>query len=155
MAAKNYQSPIGVLGLIEEDGYLTDILLSGLPATIAPADSPLLDEVSQQLDDYFAGRLQQFTIPIRQPGTPFQQAVWDELQRIGYGETISYGELARRIGRPKAVRAVGGANNRNRLPIIIPCHRVIGQTGKLVGYAGGLDMKTKLLELEKNHANHS
>ena len=98
---------------------------------------------------YFAGDLEDFDLQLAPEGTPFQQSVWKELCTIPYGETISYGELARRIGNPKASRAVGLANGSNPIPIIIPCHRVIGSNGKLTGYGGGLPIKEKLLALEK------
>ena len=107
------------------------------------------DEVISQLRAYFARELCEFDVPLKPQGTPFQLAVWEQLQKIRSGQTISYGELARRIGRPNASRAVGAANGRNPISIIIPCHRVIGNNGKLVGYGGGLENKQKLLALEK------
>ena len=103
----------------------------------------------RQLKAYFAGELENFDLPLSPQGTPFQQRVWGELQKIPYGDTISYGELARRIGNPKASRAVGLANGSNPISIVIPCHRVIGANGKLTGYGGGLPIKEKLLALEK------
>ena len=108
-----------------------------------------LQECTSQLKAYFAGELQDFTLPVKIGGTPFQQTVWKTLLTIPYGETIPYKELAVRIGNPKAIRAVGGANNKNPISIILPCHRVIGSDGKLVGYGGGLDAKKFLLNLEK------
>jgi methylated-DNA-[protein]-cysteine S-methyltransferase len=113
-------------------------------------DPAAFDDVSQQLDAYFAGERQDFDLPLAPEGTPFQLTVWDALQSIPYGETISYGELAQEIGRPTASRAVGAANGHNPLPIVIPCHRVIGQDGSLTGYGGGLRFKKALLSLEKN-----
>ncbi|CAM3059114.1 Methylated-DNA--protein-cysteine methyltransferase [Paenibacillus sediminis] len=107
-----------------------------------------LEKVMGQLNQYFAGELLHFDIPLDMQGTPFQLKVWEALRTIPYGEIRSYKQLAETIGKPKAVRAVGGANNRNPLPIIIPCHRVIGVNGQLVGYAGGLQVKEKLLEIE-------
>ena len=104
--------------------------------------------VRQQLTEYFAGERKAFDLPLALEGTEFQLAVLEELKKIPYGETTSYGDIAKRIGRPKAVRAVGAANGRNPIPIIVPCHRVIGSDGSLTGFAGGLDMKRKLLELE-------
>ena len=101
-----------------------------------------------QLGDYFAGRLTSFDVPMQLEGTPFQREVWQGLLEIDYGETISYGELARRIGRPRAVRAVGLANGQNPIAVIVPCHRVIGADGTLTGYGGGLDRKRLLLDLE-------
>ena len=105
-------------------------------------------EVREQLTQYFAGERQTFDVPLRLAGTPFQQRVWQELTRIPYGETISYGQLAQRIGRPTATRAVGAANGRNPISIVTPCHRVIGSSGKLTGFAGGLATKAFLLRLE-------
>ena len=107
------------------------------------------DDVVSQLTEYFAGRRQRFELPLAPEGTPFQQRVWRELQDVPYGVTISYGELAARIGQPTASRAVGLANGSNPLPIVIPCHRVIGANGKLTGYGGGLPIKEQLLALER------
>ena len=109
-------------------------------------------EAARQLTAYFAGELQDFDLPLKPSGTAFQLAVLDELTRIPYGTTTSYGDIAARIGRPKAVRAVGAANGRNPLPIIIPCHRVVGSSGKLTGFGGGLPTKEALLRLEKEHS---
>ena len=112
-------------------------------------DASALAEVARQLKAYFAGELENFDLSLSPHGTPFQQRVWSELQKIPYGKTISYGELARRIGNPKASRAVGLANGSNPISIVIPCHRVIGSNGKLTGYGGGLPIKEKLLALER------
>jgi methylated-DNA-[protein]-cysteine S-methyltransferase len=109
-------------------------------------------EAAQQLEAYFAGTLKDFDLPLKPNGTEFQLAVLDELQRIPYGTTTSYGDIASRIGRPKAVRAVGAANGRNPLPIIIPCHRVVGSSGELTGFGGGLPTKKALLRLEMEHS---
>ena len=108
----------------------------------------LVKETTRQLKAYFAGKLRDFDLPLDPDGTEFQQCVWDGLCRIPYGETVSYGELARTIGRPKASRAVGAANGQNPIAIVIPCHRVIGSNGKLTGFGGGLPAKEKLLDLE-------
>lgn len=113
----------------------------------------LLSMATIQLDEYFQGKRTVFSLPFKLTGTPFQLAVWKELQNIPYGQTTSYKEIAQKINKPKACRAVGMANNKNPLPIIIPCHRVIGSNGKLIGYAGGLKLKNYLLELEKSHTN--
>lgn len=113
----------------------------------------LLSMATIQLDEYFQGKRTIFSLPFKLIGTPFQLAVWKELQNIPYGQTTSYKEIAQKINKPKACRAVGMANNKNPLPIIIPCHRVIGSNGKLIGYAGGLNLKNYLLELEKSHTN--
>lgn len=111
----------------------------------------LLKEAIKQINEYLDGKRSSFDLPLELKGTEFQNKVWNALKEIPSGETKSYGEIARRIGNEKASRAVGMANNKNPIPIIIPCHRVIGSNGKLVGYAGGLDIKEKLLDLEKNY----
>jgi methylated-DNA-[protein]-cysteine S-methyltransferase len=108
----------------------------------------LLEQLREQLAQYFAGERRVFTLPISQPGTPFQRRVWNELLNIPFGETISYATLARRVGAPHAARAVGGANAANALAILVPCHRVIGKNGSLAGFAGGVGMKRALLALE-------
>ena len=113
------------------------------------ANCRILKETIRQLRAYFSGKLEQFDLPLAPEGTPFQLEVWRRLCEIPYGETISYGELARRIGNPNASRAVGLANGSNPIAIIIPCHRVIGSNGKLTGYGGGLPIKEKLLALER------
>ncbi len=109
-------------------------------------------EASRQLEDYFAGKRKEFDLPLKPTGTEFQLAVLDELQKIPYGTTTSYGDIATRIGRPKAVRAVGAANGRNPLPIVIPCHRVVGSSGDLTGFGGGLPTKKALLRLEMENS---
>lgn len=120
-----------------------------LPEGAVRADAlPVLVKAREELQAYFRGELSVFTVPVVLSGTPFQRRVLEELQRIPYGQTISYGELARRIGRPAAVRAVGAANGRNPISIIVPCHRVIGASGALTGFGGGLPRKQKLLQLE-------
>lgn len=118
-------------------------------------DRRSLRDAIDQLEAYFAGTLRIFTLQLAPAGTPFQQAVWQALQGIPYGETTSYGALARQLGKPQASRAVGAANGRNPLAIVIPCHRVIGSTGKLTGYAGGLETKEALLAFERRHAPQS
>ena len=112
-------------------------------------ETPLIKKASKQLNEYFNGKRKVFDLPLVLHGTDFQIKVLKALQTIPYGETLSYGQLAAAIGNPKASRAVGMANNRNPIPVIIPCHRVIGSNGKLTGYAGGLELKQKLLDLEK------
>ena len=112
-----------------------------------------LNEAIRQLESYFAGRLQRFSLNLALEGTAFQRKVWRTLQTIPYGKTLSYGEIARKIGKPQAARAVGAANGQNPLSIIVPCHRVIGQDGDLVGYGGGLPIKKTLLALEQRHSN--
>jgi len=113
---------------------------------------PLMLEALRQFRLYFAGELQTFDLPLELIGTDFQKRVWNLLRGIPYGDTRSYGQLAREMGAPRAVRAVGAANGRNPIPIIVPCHRVIGASGKLVGFGGGLDWKRFLLDLEATHA---
>ena len=115
---------------------------------LVPGESPVFAKLRTQLDEYFHGRRREFTVPLHVPGTPFQTKVWAELQRIPLGTTTTYARLAQSIGQPNAVRAVARANGDNRIAIIIPCHRVIGSNGELVGYGGGLWRKKKLLELE-------
>jgi len=112
------------------------------------AANPLLIEAERQLRAYFAGELRRFQLPLDPAGTAFQKRVWGELESIPYGETRSYSQIAGAIGSPRAVRAVGAANGANPVPIVVPCHRVIGSSGKLVGYGGGLPLKKRLLELE-------
>lgn len=117
-------------------------------ATLPPSVRALAGELQRLLDAYFDRQRVTFDLPLAPAGTPFQRSVWDALRAIPYGETVSYGEIARRVGRPAAVRAVGAANGSNPIPILIPCHRVIGANGTLTGYGGGLDRKRKLLALE-------
>ena len=147
-------SPIGPLLLAADDSGLQQILFpsngkAAVPESNWQESSTSLRETVRQIEAYFSGQLETFDIALAPKGTPFQQKVWTELRSIPYGETISYGELARRIGNPNASRAVGLANGSNPIPIIIPCHRVIGSNGKLTGYGGGLPIKEKLLALEK------
>lgn len=147
-------TPIGPLLLVGGADGLREIRFHASPADAAgPAGTngdgaEVVAEAARQLDAYFAGTLRTFDLPLAPAGTEFQLAVWHALRAIPYGRTESYGQLARRIGRPKAVRAVGAANGRNPLPIVLPCHRVIGGDGSLTGYGGGLPIKQALLELE-------
>ncbi|MFQ5671225.1 MAG: methylated-DNA--[protein]-cysteine S-methyltransferase [Acidobacteriota bacterium] len=146
-------TPVGPLLLVADDTALTEIRFTGaLPREgHSPAwksGSSLLEEAARQLSAYFAGALRLFHLPLAPRGTPFQLRVWQTLQGIPYGETISYEGLARRVGRPSAARAVGAANGRNPLPIVIPCHRVLGKDGSLTGFRGGLRVKRQLLVLE-------
>jgi methylated-DNA-[protein]-cysteine S-methyltransferase len=148
------ESPVGPLLLTATDAGLQHVLFVNgrRPPQVHPSwieDLTPLREPIRQLRAYFAGELEKFDLPLAPEGTPFQLKVWQELCDIPYGETIAYGELARRIGNPKAARAVGLANGSNPIPIIIPCHRVIGSNGKLTGYGGGLPIKEKLLALER------
>jgi len=146
-------SPVGPLFLAADDGGLCFISFAGKRRSVRPARgwteiAKPFAEVIRQLRAYFRGELQDFDVPLNMRGTPFQLRVWQGLREIPYGETTSYGKLARRIGEPDAVRAVGAANGSNPIPIIVPCHRVIGSNGSLTGYGGGLPIKEKLLALE-------
>lgn len=118
-------------------------------------DHPLIDEVDKQINEYFEGERIEFNIPLDIHGTPFQEQVWEQLLAIPYGKTRSYGEIAESLGKPTAFRAVGNANGSNNIAIIIPCHRVIGENGKLVGYGGGKHRKQKLLELEHKYSGYT
>lgn len=140
-------TPIGPLCIREEDGAICAIDFT--QGDLCPPGTALLAEAARQLDAYFDGTLTAFNLPLRLTGTTFQRQCWQALCTIPYGETISYGEQAKRIGNPKAVRAVGGANHHNPISIVIPCHRVIGADGTLTGYGGGMDKKQWLLEHEK------
>lgn len=146
-----YDYSIGRIGITEKDGKITNVYITNkeLPRDMQLTETPLLKEAARQLESYFAGELKEFSLPLEPSGTDFMRQVWSALCEIPFGKTATYGEIAQRIGRPKAARAVGLANNRNPIPIFIPCHRVIGADGSLTGYAGGLDMKKKLLDLEK------
>jgi methylated-DNA-[protein]-cysteine S-methyltransferase len=141
-------SPVGPLGLESDGEALTGIRF--LDRNDAPTSRPagVLAEAARQLRAYMAGELREFDLPLRPSGTEFQLRTWRGLQTVPFGETISYAELARRIGRPRAARAVGAANGQNPLPIVLPCHRIIGSDGGLTGYGGGLPIKRWLLELE-------
>jgi methylated-DNA-[protein]-cysteine S-methyltransferase len=145
-------SPIGTLTLVSNGTALTRLSIADADAaadTHVPSEAdPVLAAAREQLDAYFDMRLTQFDLPLEPRGTDFQQRVWESLRVIPFGETISYAELARRVGNPKAVRAVGAANGRNPLMIIVPCHRVIGADGSLTGFGGGIDRKRWLLEHE-------
>ncbi|MGP0175247.1 methylated-DNA--[protein]-cysteine S-methyltransferase [Pseudomonas sp. NCHU5208] len=153
MHYRYHDSPLGPLLLAADDDGLHLLLmeLDSRPWRIEPHWQPAerqLDEACRQLDQYFAGQRRQFELRLAPRGTAFQQQVWQALQAIPYGRTCSYSELAERIGKPQAVRAVGAANGANPIAIIVPCHRVIGRDGSLTGYAGGLPRKQLLLELE-------
>lgn len=144
-----YNSPLGELYLIEEENFLVEINFYNAPKDTIEKETSFLIKCRNELAEYFNKERKEFTIPIKLKGTDFQKKVWNSLLKIPFGETRSYKDIAIDIGNPKASRAVGMANNRNLLPIIVPCHRVIGSNKKLVGYGGGLDKKIFLLELEK------
>ncbi len=158
MSTKQYHcaidSPLGRLCIQGDGESITGLYLPMHKGWKKPEgtwrydDAPFV-EVRKQLEEYFAGERQQFDVPLWLAGTPFQQRVWQELTRIEFGQTITYAQLAERVGRPMAARAVGAANGRNPISIIVPCHRVIGAQGKLTGYAGGIDKKQWLLDWER------
>ena len=157
---KTIESPIGKLKLIASDKGLCAVLfMTGKHNTVAfdgtleESDTyPVLQKAEKQLTEYFNGKRQQFDLPLDMRGTVFQIKAWRELQKIPYGDTISYGEQAKRVGDPKKARAVGMANGRNPIAIIVPCHRVIGSSGALVGFGGGLNTKQRLLDMERKAA---
>lgn len=141
----------GLLRIVEENDAIVQIQFEQEQKTAGDAalqDTPLLLEAKRQLEEYFAGLRASFSLPLNPRGTAFQKKVWQQLEAIPYGQTRTYGQIAAAVGQPTASRAVGGANHNNPIAIVIPCHRVIGANGKLTGYAGGLDIKEKLLRLE-------
>lgn len=152
---KTTKTPVGRLMLVATDRGLAAILWENddpkrvrLSPLVEDNRHPVLLETERQLAGYFSGKLERFTVPFDPVGTTFQREVWDALSTIPFGETRSYAQIAEQIGRPKAVRAVGAANGKNPLSIVVPCHRVIGSNGKLTGFAGGLEIKSRLLALE-------
>lgn len=146
----HYASPVGSLRLTAKGEYLTGVdTQEGIPETVREDLPPVLRDTMDQLDQYFRGELREFHLPLSFHGTPFQEKVWQTLTTIPFGETRSYGEIARQVGSPGGSRAVGGANHKNPLMIVIPCHRVIGADGSLTGFGGGLPVKKYLLELEQ------
>jgi len=154
------KTPVGTLQLFADDDALYRIVFPAcedkLPAADpAPEGHPLLASASLQLSEFFTGHRHNFDLPLSPQGTPFQLAVWELMQQIPYGETQSYGEIATRLGNTNKARAVGGAANKNPLPLVIPCHRVMCTNGKLTGFAGGVEIKQFLLNLEKKRAQAS
>ena len=139
-------SPVGPITIAEQDGAITHLLFGGCAEEGEKTE--LLSEAERQLNEYFEGARREFDLPLRPEGTAFQKDVWNALCQIPYGQTRSYAEIARSVGRDKAFRAVGMANHNNPISIIIPCHRVVGADGSLTGYGGGLDKKRFLLRLE-------
>lgn len=150
-------SPIGPLTLVVSDGALVAVLMDGHKSPPVPESAwgdrvdDALPDATRQLSEYFAGQRTSFEFPLAPSGTDFQKEVWAALAAIPYGETRSYGQLAIAVGRPAASRAVGLANGRNPLSIVVPCHRVVGSDGKLTGYSGGPERKQFLLDLERSH----
>lgn len=145
-----YNTSLGKIGIAEENNQITNLVFQDeeISEKISFEETSLIKKAAEQLEEYLQGTRKVFELPLNPSGTEFQKKDWNALQQIPYGETISYGEIAGRIGCPKGARAVGLANNRNPIPIFIPCHRVIGANGKLVGYGGGIDKKIKLLQIE-------
>lgn len=142
----DYEFPLTKL-YIEADGeFITKISFFEIFGN--KKETPVIKRAKKQLDEYFSGKRTTFDLPLKLEGTEFQKSVWKELMKIPYGKTASYYDIASAVQNPKACRAVGMANNKNKIPIIIPCHRIIGKSGALTGYAGGLEVKKKLLELE-------
>jgi methylated-DNA-[protein]-cysteine S-methyltransferase len=148
MPVTYYKTPVGIAQITEEDGFISRIHILDEEHEVIPAETPLLEEVMRQFDEYFAGTRKVFDIPINQPGTDFQQQVWQELLKIDYGKTISYNQQSQQMNSPLAIRAIASANGKNNLWVVVPCHRVIGSNGSLTGYAGGLWRKQWLLEHE-------
>ena len=142
---ENVPTPVGTLCVCSDGEAVTGIRFG---AGETNGGCPVTGQARQQLTEYFAGQRREFDLPLAPAGTDFQRRVWELLREIPYGETVTYGELARRLGNPKSARAVGMACNRNPIAIVVPCHRVVGSTGSLTGYAGGLDAKAFLLKLE-------
>ncbi len=143
-----FSTPVGTVTIAERDGALAALAFSGTPHE-GDAPTPLLAETKRQLMEYFAGQRREFSLPLAPEGTPWQHRVWDVLRTIPYGQTRTYGEVARLAGAPGASRACGMANNRNPISIIIPCHRVVGVGGRLTGYGGGLGVKAAVLRIER------
>ena len=148
-----FDAPTGVLYLAEKNGAVTHLAFSEeeLPFDREEKETPLLRKGREEIEEYFSGSRKTFELPLAPQGTAFQTVVWEQLLRIPYGETRSYKQVAEAIGCPNACRAVGMANNRNPIALIIPCHRVIGANGELVGYGGGIEIKKYLLALEKQN----
>jgi methylated-DNA-[protein]-cysteine S-methyltransferase len=156
LSYKTIESPVGKLKLVASDQGLVAILWEHdsprrvrLSELVVKEQHPVLLKTERQLGEYFAGKRKAFSVALDMRGTDFQKNVWEALLAIPFGETRSYGQLAKQLGNPKASRAVGAANGKNPVSIIVPCHRVIGSSGKLTGFAGGLDTKARLLQLEK------
>lgn len=147
---RELRTPIGVVTLRQMDDKISALAFGGRDGR--QDETPLLLQAEKELEEYFAGRRSHFSVPLSMHGTAFQLQVWQALMQIPYGTAVSYGELARKLGKPKACRAVGMANHANPLPIFVPCHRVVGADGKLTGYRGGLEIKRFLLNLEEKHA---
>ena len=144
-----YNTIIGPIEIVEEDGYIIKLGFS-IDDKVEKEETSLIKVTYKQIEEYLLGNRKKITVPIKLKGTEFQKKVWNALLEIPYGKTMSYKQIAEKIGNPKACRAVGMANHNNPIAIIVPCHRVIGNNRKLVGYAGGVEVKQKLLEIESN-----
>jgi methylated-DNA-[protein]-cysteine S-methyltransferase len=143
-----YRTPVGIALIVAEDGYITKVSIRDEELEETTTDSPVLLETIKQLREYFDGERKEFDLPIKQPGSDFQQEVWQQLLQIKYGSTVTYLQQSQQMNNPLAIRAIAAANGRNNLWIVVPCHRVIGSNGSLTGYAGGLWRKKWLLEHE-------
>jgi methylated-DNA-[protein]-cysteine S-methyltransferase len=155
-----YHSPVGIIKIEISNGYVNELLYSNdeqesssETIKLSAGDNKILQKCIKQFDEYFSGKRKIFDLPLKQDGTVFQQKVWSELIKIPYGKTISYLQLAQKLGDAKSIRAAASANGRNKLNIMVPCHRVIGSDGSLVGYGGGLPKKKWLLAHENKYAN--
>lgn len=157
MSHCEYHSPVGVLTLVASDHGLQGVWWPDdarrPQLDDADGEHPVLRQAVRELDEYFAGRRTRFDVPLNPHGTAFQQAAWNVLREIPYGQTITYGEQARRLGDPRKARAAGAANGRNPISIIVPCHRVVGSRGTMTGFAGGVSTKQWLLDFERAHAD--
>ncbi|GAA0070049.1 methylated-DNA--[protein]-cysteine S-methyltransferase [Clostridium sardiniense] len=153
MAVFFYETDIGTIGIEEKNGFISNVYFGkdDIEDSIEFKETKLLKEASIQLNKYISGELKGFNLPLSPKGTEFMNEVWNGLCEIPYGEVLTYKEMGDQIGRPKAARAIGLACNRNPIPIFIPCHRIVGSNGKLTGYLGGIDIKEKLLNIEKNN----
>lgn len=152
-----YATDFGNFGIAEQNGGITHLFFEEdpLPQNMPIHETPRIREAAAQLRSYLAGELTSFSLPLKPTGTPFFQKAWAHLCAIPYGKTVTYKEMAAKMGSPKAARAIGLANNRNPIPIIIPCHRIIGSNGSLTGYRGGIELKQKLIELEQRRLSTS
>lgn len=150
-----YETSIGLFKIAEDGIGVSELEIvdKNIIKNFETSETPLLKKAAKQLEEYLSGKRVKFDFPLNPKGTEFQKRVWDVLKTIPYGETWSYKQVAVALGKPTASRAVGMANNRNPIMIVVPCHRVVGSNGDLVGYAGGLELKASLLKLEKEHAN--
>lgn len=147
-----YNTKIGKIYISADENFVLSISLN--KPDFCEKETPLIKKTFQELDEYFSGKRKTFDLPLKLNGTEFQKKIWQELIKIPYGKTISYKELAKRAGNEKACRAAGMANNKNKIMIVIPCHRVVGSNGYLTGYAGGLNVKKQLLDLEAENSQN-